>query len=240
MILHQSPDRKVLLEQEGTVLKIGGELSTSESEALKIASNAGLPVPAVHDVIKSNGQMRIRMSYVPGQTLDKLWPDMTVDEKKDTAQQLRSILEKMRQVEPPPDYIGCCDGSGIRDTRARFTYDGPVCKTETEFNEYLDSSLFKKIPPVLRNTMLQGLRTDHRIFLTHGDLTPRNIVMQDGKISGIIDWEESGWYPEYWEFIKFFERPAEADWKDYAEEVFPQLYSQELLTYTAMSRWRHT
>ena len=38
--------------------------------------------------------------------------------------------------------------------------------------------------------------------LTHGDLAPHNIMV-DNKVSGdildILDWEMFGWYPAYWE-----------------------------------------
>ena len=36
--------------------------------------------------------------------------------------------------------------------------------------------------------------------LSHCDLAPRNILVDGGKITGIIDWEFAGWYPEYWEY----------------------------------------
>ncbi|KAF8153449.1 hypothetical protein B0H34DRAFT_723640 [Crassisporium funariophilum] len=52
---------------------------------------------------------------------------------------------------------------------------------------------------------------DHRIVLSHGDLNPKNIMLLDGKddsisVSGIIDWEMGGWYPEYWDSLKALER----------------------------------
>jgi Ser/Thr protein kinase RdoA (MazF antagonist) len=40
------------------------------------------------------------------------------------------------------------------------------------------------------------------IVFTHGDLDPRNILVENGRVSGIVDWEQAGWYPEYWEYIK--------------------------------------
>ncbi|KAF2026738.1 hypothetical protein EK21DRAFT_103008 [Setomelanomma holmii] len=62
---------------------------------------------------------------------------------------------------------------------------------------------------------------DHRIVITHGDLHPRNIMvnlethesppmqgeviqteMKVIRVSSIIDWEAAGWYPEFWEFVK--------------------------------------
>ncbi|OAQ79569.1 phosphotransferase enzyme family domain-containing protein [Purpureocillium lilacinum] len=67
----------------------------------------------------------------------------------------------------------------------------------------------------------------------------KNILVHDGKVKGIIDWEDSGWYPAYWEFVKFFLRPAERGWKEYAEEIFPELYQDELVDLIAISKWQN-
>jgi aminoglycoside phosphotransferase len=40
----------------------------------------------------------------------------------------------------------------------------------------------------------------HAIVFTHGDLKHHNIMVHDGHISGFLDFESAGWYPEYWEF----------------------------------------
>jgi aminoglycoside phosphotransferase len=40
----------------------------------------------------------------------------------------------------------------------------------------------------------------HRIVFTHGDLEHHNIMVKGGRITGFLDWEASGWYPDYWEF----------------------------------------
>ncbi|OAA36782.1 Protein kinase-like domain protein [Beauveria brongniartii RCEF 3172] len=229
----------VLLEPSNTVVKSGRCLDPAEADALKVANGANIPSPRLHSVLSQPHLLEIRMDYVPGQTLEELWPSMSTDEKKSAATQLRGIIQQMQAIEPPPNYIGRCNGTGVRDTRVRITYDGPVCKDEAEFNEYLISSLFHKIPSVLRTSIRDHLQTDHRIVFTHGDLAPRNIMMQDGKISGIVDWEDAGWYPEYWELIKFIERPAKGDWKQYAEIIFPKHYPTELIAYTAISKWRY-
>lgn len=52
---------------------------------------------------------------------------------------------------------------------------------------------------------------DYRTVFTHTDLQPKNIMVQkqgrneDGsgvfKVT-IIDWEDSGWYPEWWEWCQ--------------------------------------
>jgi aminoglycoside phosphotransferase (APT) family kinase protein len=47
----------------------------------------------------------------------------------------------------------------------------------------------------LRNMM----KHNHGIVFAHGDLHPGNILIHDGRVAAILDWEMAGWYPEYWE-----------------------------------------
>ena len=49
---------------------------------------------------------------------------------------------------------------------------------------------------------IKAIPNHDRIVLTHGDLVPRNILVKNGRIVGIIDWEMAGFYPEYWEYAK--------------------------------------
>jgi aminoglycoside phosphotransferase (APT) family kinase protein len=48
------------------------------------------------------------------------------------------------------------------------------------------------------------LPDDGNVFFSHGDLTLGNIIISPEpnsptKIAAIIDWEQAGWYPEYWD-----------------------------------------
>jgi hypothetical protein len=49
----------------------------------------------------------------------------------------------------------------------------------------------------------------HCIVLTHSDFTPRNVLVDQGKVVAILDWEMAGYYPGYWEYVKAYYRP---DW----------------------------
>ncbi|KAI0183058.1 kinase-like domain-containing protein [Xylaria flabelliformis] len=240
VILHKLFNRKVILRPDNTVVKSGKRIPIGEAKALEVAFNAGLPAPKVHKTdVAPDGENHIHMDYIQGQTLEVLWGDMSIEQKTDMARQLRGIVETMRSVVPPTDVvIGACDGTEIRDTRVHFTYHSPPCHDEAGFNQFLLSSLYEQVPPLVKEAIARRLRTDHRIVLTHCDLTPRNILVRDGKISGLVDWEDSGWYPEYWEYVKFFQRAADKDWKRYAEHIFPQLYHDELVDFLALSRWQ--
>lgn len=65
---------------------------------------------------------------------------------------------------------------------------------------------------VLRNPD-DRTRAGHRMSFTHADLNSRNIlvdeVVQQGgslpvgwRVTGIVDWEMTSYYPEYWEYTK--------------------------------------
>ena len=68
---------------------------------------------------------------------------------------------------------------------------------------------------------------------THGDVAPRNILVRhvdgdDGEksgrveISALLDWENAGWYPYYWEYANIM-GPAgiSGDWQRYMDETAP-------------------
>ncbi|KAF5334053.1 hypothetical protein D9758_017518 [Tetrapyrgos nigripes] len=39
------------------------------------------------------------------------------------------------------------------------------------------------------------------LVLTHGDLNPRNVMVEDGHVVGVVDWDTFGWYPDFWEIM---------------------------------------
>jgi aminoglycoside phosphotransferase (APT) family kinase protein len=51
---------------------------------------------------------------------------------------------------------------------------------------------------------LESLKFTHlpSVVFTHSDLAPRNIILSNNRVSGIIDWEQSGWWPYWWEYVK--------------------------------------
>jgi thiamine kinase-like enzyme len=84
-------------------------------------------------------------------------------------------------------------------------------------------------------------RRGHKIVFTHADLNPRNILVDqirqsDGNlywsVTGIVDWETSGYYPEYWDYTKAMFEGFRWTWRynDIMQGVFREFgdYSREL------------
>lgn len=81
-------------------------------------------------------------------------------------------------------------------------YCGPF-EDEKSFDEWCVNRLYggvsqhKKWQKILEK---QRRTSSGRFVLTHGDLSPRNILVQGSIITGIIDWELSGFFPEHVEY----------------------------------------
>ncbi|KAK2598793.1 hypothetical protein N8I77_012180 [Diaporthe amygdali] len=77
----------------------------------------------------------------------------------------------------------------------------------------------------------------YSIKFTHADLRPDKILIKDGHITAIIDWEFAGWYPEYWEYTKMRWTPSPF-WDNFykAVEQEPSIvkYPEELAAETAI------
>lgn len=93
--------------------------------------------------------------------------------------------------------------------------------------------------------MLRDLIPDAgSIYFCHGDLTPTNIILSGSPglyaIAAIIDWEQAGWYPEYWEFCKMLSGvDYEHQWRTeaWAESIL-QPFENAFGAFAEYSMWR--
>jgi transposase-like protein len=81
--------------------------------------------------------------------------------------------------------------AGLDYDEDRADFIGPFLN-EDEFNHALRCDA---LPEVIH-------RGGHKIVFAYGDLNMRNIMVENGKGTGIVDWETAGFYPSYWEYTK--------------------------------------
>lgn len=74
------------------------------------------------------------------------------------------------------------------------------------------------------------IRSPSKFVLTHGDLFPRNILVEDGKITGIVDWGRGGFFPGYVEYF------LAADVYNYHGEEWWRPVLMEVLTSCSQER----
>lgn len=211
-----------------------------------------VPSPRFLGSLTSEERIYIFMSRGQGSTLEHVWPQLRVADKKSIQEQLNEVFRALRAVAPPeePPRIGGL-ASGLCQDMRRMLRTCKGLRSEADFNDFLCGHQDSRRTQTPWIKMIRSfMKDDHRIVLTHGDLHPRNIMVewqeQDGthniKITSILDWEMAGWYPEYWEFTKALATVDArggplADWCDYLPTdtigQWPTEYSMDLL----ISRW---
>ncbi|KAH9831368.1 kinase-like domain-containing protein [Rhodofomes roseus] len=185
----------------------------TEAIAMMVARDMGLPVPRMLSYADhgrgQNGS--ILMERLPGKTLFEVITTLSLSELERELESFASDLEKtfpcMRMYSSPYHTSICgVDGQDIRSIRLPNWFVGP-CPGAHAFYDTIqadpnpprENGLEREYPEHLANYQ-RIYDMAHTVVLSHGDLAPHNILVMDGHITGVIDWEAAGWYPEYWEY----------------------------------------
>ncbi|EER39532.1 conserved hypothetical protein [Histoplasma capsulatum H143] len=191
-------------------------------------------------------------------------PSVINSDKERIADQVAKCLVQLRSLQSPqmqslnhrPLY------SGWLFLREPLTPHGPFT-SETEFWDYLSLKL-TKLPKEALARLRTRLPTSAPYTFTHGDLTFCNIIVKDGNLAGILDWEDAGYFPVWWEYVAATIGLGEGDaewkallrgklgydcleaknfWRDvYSLHFYPDLdeAGQQLLETLLEDTWIHT
>ena len=193
-----------------------------------ILNNTSIPVPRVvnYGIDSVTGESYIEMEFVQGKPLKDRLFDMTSEAIDKISLQLNHILSQLRSISA--NYIGSIDPEIYAIDDPIITINSSIANID-DFNKVLlnnVSSSMCMFSHFFREMLFQ--RTHYKFLLTHGDLLPRNIIVDDNyNIKCILDWEVMGFYPEYWEFVKM----AQCSWKSPWWKILSKLnikYYQEL------------
>ncbi|KAJ5481848.1 hypothetical protein N7475_000660 [Penicillium sp. IBT 31633x] len=198
--LHSLCGRTVIRVGDNLVVK-SGNLRSHEAQTLRfIATNTTIPVPKIHDIHWEDGKVvAIVMDYMPGKRLDEAWDTLHSDQKLSIASELHSYINQLRDLKG--DYIRAIDcGKAVIGQIA--SIEGGPFDSEQQFNEFILADIVRSAPDILRHYAKFALMDNHEIVFTHADLSPRNILVEGGRVTAILDWEYAGWYPEHWEYIQ--------------------------------------
>lgn len=230
-MIHELFHRKVIRHGD-KVTKINRQgIKPSEAEAMRfVRERTTIPVPRLLATTRTS----ITMEFVEGTTLQKAWNGLSDAERATVSAQLRDYLDQLRAIKG--SYIGGLNGGPAIDSRILCVEGGPF-DSEAKWNDFLLEDLLVACPAAVRSMVYSQLRTDHDIVLTHGDLSAMNILVRDGCIVALIDWERAGFYPEYFELVKTLRC---ADWRvgyySALLDIFPRRYDAEYLVDSFISR----
>lgn len=192
----------------------------------------------------------IFMEFIEGEDLQKSWEKLSDLEKEKISVDLKQYIAELRAI-PSAGYIGSVHNGPVTDVILEYsttsrgesvpaqmlpsmflskTFQGPF-KNQDDFNTTLAETYVANrkgvVGPYIRG-MLNVQK--HSIVFTHGDFRPANIIVKDGHVAAILDWEMAGWYPEYWEFAKaFYVEHFVNDWAARILDILTPYYFEEMM-----------
>ncbi|RDB23608.1 hypothetical protein Hypma_009135 [Hypsizygus marmoreus] len=244
-----SGQRVVCFPALNLVVKYGSTLRTPVSEGqtlwlLSFMTTSTMRVPKVYGWCEDAGQRFIYMERLEGVTVDERWPSLSPAQKLAVVEQLNLMISSMRRLVQATGntYIGAlCRGHLYEQVWHGVV--GPFHSVKTFTNELF--ALGINLPGYPDGPFFRPLRRafsdDAPIVFTHADLHPGNIIMSPTSIEviGIVDWHGSGWYPDFWEYIKAFwtvDWTSKDDWKDYIGHFIQPAYEDELEAFQEYER----
>lgn len=187
---------------------IKGPCYEPELAALRyVAEHTSIPVPKVFKTHYHDDRLYIEMEYVRGINLQAAWRPgcLSQDQKVHIITEVTGYINQLRKLEPPREgIVASANCDKVLDHRVGSHPFGPFSSHEG-FHSYLRVNMpIEGCSEVIGPEVTECHSRRYRSCFTHADLAPRNIIvdMDNRKVSAIVDWEFSGWYPEYWEYTK--------------------------------------
>lgn len=229
---------KVVRTAPGIVIKYRGDLA-EEVICLNFAHD-NLSVIRVPRVLHHPGDARranlwdprteslpqvwyICMEEIPGVQLKEVIDTFTSQQLKHIASQIRDILTEMHSV--PAIKLGSVSGGPFRNSYF-FPY---AIKPQSawlkvpDFIDHYHQLLMTFGTEEYAKELLANFPRDCSIRFTHGDLVPRNILVDGSTITGIVDWSMAGFYPDFWEYCRMHDESEQSEgWDTVLAMIFPE------------------
>ncbi|KAG8696931.1 hypothetical protein FRC08_006836 [Ceratobasidium sp. 394] len=188
---------RLYLLDPSTIVKRGREELQAEAINLHmIRTMTSIPVPAVKQVVIDSKTTYLVMDYIRGSTLEMCWSTLGFFAKLHVVWTLRGYVSQLRRLQrsvPGPIDGGRCEGylfpligagpfTSYDDLTAWYNHKLDVCQR------------MGRAPP-------NAPRFDNSwpLVFTHGDISPRNVIISEDGTIFLLDWELSGFFPVWHE-----------------------------------------
>jgi hypothetical protein len=245
-VLEKQMSRLVLEWDSSWVTKSGFGVRSAEAEAMRLVSkHTDVPVPEVlftdfspdeevtdrSDFFKPDfhpPEGMIGMTVIPGIPLEQKWDTLDNEAKESICLQLWDLISKVRNIARPQEIEGlyqcAADGSLSRDPMLEdLQKPGRPISSDSELRARIYERYIQCGGTRYENQLLDMLPPSERSVFTHADIAPRNVMVDEqNSVTGILDWESAGWYPEYWEYAQIMRPAFWGDWSVWMDRTAPQ------------------
>ncbi|KAB8206048.1 kinase-like domain-containing protein [Aspergillus parasiticus] len=152
---------------------------------------------------EDDGTCFLLTKRIQGRPLSEAWPTMSETDKERVAKQTAEYVTQLRELQSSK-----LESLGGQQLYSAFLFPngygighGPFSSDDelwAEMSLSLSLSL-SNVPEEIRSQLRQRMPSAAPYTFTHGDFTNVNIMVHNGNLSGILDWESSGYFPVWWE-----------------------------------------
>ncbi|KAI1358211.1 kinase-like domain-containing protein, partial [Xylaria arbuscula] len=192
------------------IVKVTSESTSATTEYHSLAyiqsHLPSFPAPKPHGLVRLGNFHLLFMSLIPGQDLERVWPELNDAQKQDISSQIDELLSGLRSLSLSGAPLSDVEGDGCKDIRRTIRVNSEPTWNLEQFQDFVFAGS-KTASAVYTGLLRQLIPASAKCVFTHGDIRPANIMMDtnnDGnwRVVGLLDWEASGFYPEYWECVK--------------------------------------
>ncbi|KAL1692532.1 kinase-like domain-containing protein [Schizophyllum commune] len=226
-----------------------------EADAMQFLSRQRLPtpipVPRLVDYWENDEEGYLVMEYIEGERLLRVWRNLSSEQHAHVIRTIAGYVEALRAIPQPlppslpsAGWIGSASGGPFTDLAVTWSQValGPF-PSQASFNDW-HMSLFDIFARESAKTAARvaekrrEMRDDHPIVFTHGDINMENVLVrvhgegpEDVEVVALLDWEQSGWRPLYWEAMKWLwltrRSPVMDAWREFGWKVLSGGYEDD-------------
>lgn len=175
-----------------------------ELAATRLAHDLGIRVPQVKRVLHSEYGVYVIMDRISGMTLEECWSQSGWLATIRMAFQLRRFVRAMRSRTSPTAgslVTGNCKSLWLDDY-----YKLPAHSSPESLADFI--RFWLQFIPTRKRAQRQEIIPPNFVpyvptsfVFTHQDLAPRNLLVDGQGDLWLLDWQFSGWYPAYFEYV---------------------------------------
>lgn len=193
--------RCVVANHESVIKSVRKGYSDLRSEKCAldfILRNTKVPVPRAISHYTSEDFEQLELQRIDGQTLEESWGVLSVEVRRKIAKEAVAYLKELHKLQSSVVARVQTHLGAVID---RVPMEAPLDKESfitTWIKRYTDH------PRVLTFVKDKIADCDQTIGLTHLDLDPSNIIVKDGSIYALIDWESCSYVSGYWYALQIY------------------------------------
>lgn len=167
---------------------------------------------------------------LPGQTIDLVWKNLSVNNKDNILKQVIGFLQY--QKTQTKDFVYSIKTGKRYESFLDYLVDDIEQKVIRIKKFEQTKNIIEELLLIINNSEIRGLFISEEISLVHGDLIIHNLLTDGKNLTGVLDWELALWGDSGYDLFRLFyyQECAKAYQEQGIDDTFESDYMDRLVT----------